>query len=309
MIDPRFEADAGLPDGGSWLAPPPETTGRPIVVFADTEDDVGINWENAGISSIADSRDFAGGDVTPDALHDAQATVFAELGIAVVSADPGQMGPLQAAGADSRPVLSVSPELVHHVLHHDVEEYAHAYRDGVTDLAARLVHPDGPGSARPRRRPGSALFADTPQATWGIQATKVVSSPRTGRGIKVAVLDTGFDLGHPDFAGRNVTAQSFVAGESAQDGHGHGTHCIGTSCGPRSPSTGPRYGVAYEADIFVRQGAQQLRQRHGRRDPRRHQLGGGQPLPGHLDVARRRRACRPTRRTPRPAAGRCSGGR
>ena len=69
--------------------------------------------------------------------------------------------------------------------------------------------------------------------------------------MKVAVLDTGFDLGHPDFVGRDVTALSFVAGESAQDGHGHGTHCIGTSCGPRMPSTGPRYGVAHEADIFA----------------------------------------------------------
>jgi subtilisin family serine protease len=77
------------------------------------------------------------------------------------------------------------------------------------------------------------------------------SSPHSGRGIGVAVLDTGFDLEHPDFAGRSVTAQSFVPGEQAQDGHGHGTHCIGTSCGPRSPSTGPRYGVAYEAEIFV----------------------------------------------------------
>ena len=250
MIDPRFEAGVGPTDGRAWAVPPPETTGRQIVVFAEADDDPSINWESAGISSVADSRDFAGGDVSADALQDAQATVFAELGIAVVSADIGQMGALQASVADSRPVLSVSPELVHHVLHHDVEGYATAYRDGVNDLAARLLHPGDPGTARAAAPPGSALFADTPQATWGIQATKALSSPRTGRGIKVAVLDTGFDLAHPDFTGRNVTAQSFVQGESAQDGHGHGTHCIGTSCGPRSPSTGPRYGVAYEADIF-----------------------------------------------------------
>jgi subtilisin family serine protease len=96
-----------------------------------------------------------------------------------------------------------------------------------------------------------ALFEDTTQFTWGIQAVEADSSPLSGRGIGVAVLDTGFDLSHPDFAGRTVTAQSFVPGEQAQDGHGHGTHCIGTSCGPRTPSTGPRYGVAYEADIFV----------------------------------------------------------
>ena len=113
MIDPRFEAGAGTA-GLAWV--PPETTGRQIVVFAEADDDRDIDWQNAGISNVADSRDFAGGDVSPDTLNDAQATVFAELGIAVVSADLGQMGALQASAADSRPVLSVSPELVHHVL-------------------------------------------------------------------------------------------------------------------------------------------------------------------------------------------------
>ncbi len=248
MIDPRFEAGAGTA-GLAWV--PPETTGRQIVVFAEADDARDIDWQNAGISNVADSRDFADGDVSPDTLNDAQATVFAELGIAVVSADVAQVGALQAAGTESRTVLSVSPELVHHVLHHDVTGYAQAYRDGVNDLTARLLHPEGVGTAQVAAPLGSALFTDTPQATWGIQATKALSSPRSGRGMKVAVLDTGFDLDHPDFVGRNVTAQSFVAGESAQDGHGHGTHCIGTSCGPRTPSTGPRYGVAHEADIFA----------------------------------------------------------
>jgi subtilisin family serine protease len=248
VIDPRFEAEAGAA-GLAWALP--ETTGRQIVVFAEADDSPDINWQNAGISNVADSRDFAGGDVSPDILDEAQATVFAELGIAVVSADVAQLGALQASATESRPVLSVSPELVHHVLHRDVEGYAQAYRDGVDDLAARLQRREAAGTAQVAAPPGSALLVDTPQATWGVQATRALSSPRSGRGMKVAVLDTGFDLGHPDFVGRTVTAQSFVAGESAQDGHGHGTHCIGTSCGPRAPSSGPRYGVAYEADIFA----------------------------------------------------------
>ncbi len=65
------------------------------------------------------------------------------------------------------------------------------------------------------------------------------------------MLDTGFDVGHPDFAGRRVVTQSFVPGEQAQDGHGHGTHCIGTDCGPRQPGQLPRYGIAYEAEIYA----------------------------------------------------------
>jgi hypothetical protein len=251
VIDPRFTAGTAPTGGPGWAGPPSETTGRQVVVFADADGEPAVNWENAGISVVADSRDFAGGDVPADALQAAQATVFAELGIAVVSADAAQVGALQASAAGSRPVLSVSPELVHHVLEHDRSGYARGYRDGVSDLTERLLDADGTGDAVGQEPPGGALFEDTPQATWGIQATKADCSPRSGRGIKVAVLDTGFDLSHPDFAGRNVTTRSFVPGESAQDGHGHGTHCIGTACGPRAPSTGPRYGVAYEADILV----------------------------------------------------------
>ena len=76
-------------------------------------------------------------------------------------------------------------------------------------------------------------------------------SVRSGVGIKVAVLDTGMDLGHPDFAGRPIVSQTFV-GQPVQDLHSHGTHCIGTACGPKSPAgTTPRYGVAYRSLIFV----------------------------------------------------------
>jgi subtilisin family serine protease len=67
----------------------------------------------------------------------------------------------------------------------------------------------------------------------------------------VAVLDTGMDLGHPDFAGRAFSTRSFV-GQAVQDLHGHGTHCIGTATGPRAPAgTTPRYGIAWATRIFV----------------------------------------------------------
>jgi subtilisin family serine protease len=155
---------------------------------------------------------------------------------------------LRSATADRRPVLSVSPELVHHVLPEDVSSYVEGYRDGVADLAGRIVGTGGGGGAAPAPPP----FEDTAAATWGIQAVQAMTSPFTGRGVRVAVLDTGLDLEHPDFAGRAITSESFVEGvTSAQDGHGHGTHCTGTACGPRVPPAGPRYGVASEAEIFI----------------------------------------------------------
>jgi subtilisin family serine protease len=226
-----------------------QTTGRQVVVFADTRDDEPVDWSAAGISDVADSRDFTSGQVSAQALRGAGATVFARLGIAVVSAAPDQVTALQAASADRRPVLSVSPELVHHVLPADVGSYVEGYRDGVSDLAGRLV---GAGGGGGEETPAPPPLEDTAAATWGIQAVQAMTSPFTGRGVRVAVLDTGLDLAHPDFAGRAITSESFVEGvTSAQDGHGHGTHCTGTACGPRVPPAGPRYGIASEAEVFI----------------------------------------------------------
>jgi len=47
-----------------------------------------------------------------------------------------------------------------------------------------------------------------------------------GEGVKVAVLDTGIDMDHPDLDGQIVATQDFT-GDGIQDVNGHGTHCAG----------------------------------------------------------------------------------
>ncbi|HEY5784969.1 MAG TPA: S8 family serine peptidase [Microlunatus sp.] len=246
---------AQSPDLGWVGAAAAPTTGRHIVVFADTDiDAASMMRTEAGMTSIATSRDFEGAAIDVSQTEAADATVFSELGIAVMSADPSQFSALQKVAASGERIVSISPELINHVMPGQSADYAGGYADGVADLVARLGSGQSiPDASEPPLTPGREQppFADTAQATWGLQATGVISSPYSGRGVRVAVLDTGFDATHPDFLGRQVTLQSFVAGEAPQDGHGHGTHCVGTSCGPRMPETGRRYGVAYEADIFV----------------------------------------------------------
>jgi subtilisin family serine protease len=77
--------------------------------------------------------------------------------------------------------------------------------------------------------------------TWGVQAVGAPESPFTGQGVKVAVLDTGIDAGHPAFTGKNIVQKDFT-GEGDGDHNGHGTHCAGTIFG--QPVNGLRIGVA-----------------------------------------------------------------
>lgn len=79
----------------------------------------------------------------------------------------------------------------------------------------------------------------------GLFAVGAHTSPFTGQGVIVAVLDTGIDEMHPAFANTELVAKNFTAdgGEAdVADNHGHGTHCAGTICG--GSVDGVRVGVA-----------------------------------------------------------------
>lgn len=223
-------------------------TGRQVVVLAPKSGKANparALASIAGFSNVARSKDFEFQAVSMSEANAADATVFDELGVAVVSSDPDQRSALMAAAAEGDVVLSVEPELIHHALT-VTADYTRGYHDGVTDLYERLNGDNGSTATAVAPTP-----SDNDQFTWGLQATRVATSCRTGRGVRLAVLDTGFDVDHPDFAGRSVTTQSFIAGETVQDAHGHGTHCIGTSCGPVKPDGTRRYGVATEVEIFA----------------------------------------------------------
>jgi len=84
----------------------------------------------------------------------------------------------------------------------------------------------------------------TPSATgntWGVEAVASHSSPFTGAGVVVAVLDTGINPSHLAFQGVELVRRNFTQGAD-DDEYGHGTHCAGTIFG--RDVNGLRIGIA-----------------------------------------------------------------
>lgn len=88
---------------------------------------------------------------------------------------------------------------------------------------------------------------------WGLNAFKVPELWKItkGKGIKVAVLDTGAALGHPDLAAAIASAKDFTGSAFGPDDKksGHGSHCAGI-VGARQNNTGI-VGVAPEVSLYI----------------------------------------------------------
>jgi len=69
-----------------------------------------------------------------------------------------------------------------------------------------------------------------------------------GKGVKVAILDTGVDTDHPDLEAAILTSKDFT-GDGIEDVDGHGTHCAGM-VGARINGAGFT-GIAPECDLLI----------------------------------------------------------
>lgn len=131
-----------------------------------------------------------------------------------------------------------------------------AYLQGLRDAAnlALAYHQGGEVAAPAPLAVPAAMGLSAGRSTWGVRAVGARDAALTGRGVKVAALDTGLDLNHPDLGAKvveGVTAVSMVTGVSVQDVYGHGTHCAGTICGPVRSRSGLRYGVAPDVELLL----------------------------------------------------------
>jgi subtilisin family serine protease len=248
-------------NGGNGIVPTdlvqPGTTGRYLICFQEGALDAGIRSmsQGAGISVLR-SAELGDDETVADALESSQAVMLDELSIAVVDVPPDQLQMLTSSSTDESGIMAIEPERVVYAIAEEVSDtatipidYFVGYRDAVNHVVDRMRGTNGVPAGIDPGRFMADLVED--ELTWGLQITRVAESRYTGNGVNVAILDTGVDLGHPDFVGRTIVSKSFITGEDVQDLHGHGTHCIGTACGPRQPEQMPRYGIAYEANIYA----------------------------------------------------------
>ncbi|MGI2904554.1 S8 family serine peptidase [Tolypothrix sp. VBCCA 56010] len=199
--------------------PEAEFTGRYLVLFRE-----GAIAEGIQMLSEMTNMSFSSTEQT----QADSPIVLDNLGIAIVNVNPEQINSLQVATEGHSPILAIEPERV------------------VYAISANIVD-----NLIPVEQTTANASFDESSITWGLQATNVIGAFPSGQGIRIAVLDTGLDFNHPDFQGRVIYSNSFVQGQGVQDGHGHGTHCIGTACGPQKPEILPRYGIAYNCEIYV----------------------------------------------------------
>lgn len=191
--------------------------------------------DGAGAAERQAARDAAGARATRGAVHGLDARVVAV---------DGPAGPAIEE-------LESSPAV------------RYAERNEIVTTAARRVRPNDPLLAQQYwlsnngRAPGSVRDADidAPEG-WALARTR--DFPARG-GARVAVIDTGIDMSHPDLRGRTVAcAQSrpplligprFVEG-SCDDDHGHGTHIAGLLAARADNGEGIA-GVAFDTRLIV----------------------------------------------------------
>ncbi|MFG2639585.1 S8 family serine peptidase [Streptomyces sp. NPDC048370] len=115
----------------------------------------------------------------------------------------------------------------------------------------------GTGSGTSRTAASGKLWLDAKVAASLDRSVAMTGAPEAwrkgldGKGVKVAVLDTGYAPEHPDLKNKVTAEQNFTWDESVADRNGHGTHVASTVAGSGAASQGRYKGVAPGAQLLV----------------------------------------------------------
>jgi hypothetical protein len=155
----------------------------------------------------------------------------------VVAVPSGQEAQAAEALADSPDVIAASPNLVRHI-------HTRPLQPAPPPLAFHI-----PQSAvrNPQYAPNDPLYP----VQWGYGRVNAPGAWNfSQRPVTVAVLDTGLDATHPEFAGRVAPGANYVRlGQPPADDNGHGTHVAGIIAAAGGNGVGG-LGMAWQARIM-----------------------------------------------------------
>lgn len=125
-------------------------------------------------------------------------------------------------------------------------------RGGLFDLEGGIVSTLVPPSAHTHAQPGRHWYvgrrlmrAIPRQVTSALQADVLWSMGHTGKGVRVAIFDTGLARSHPHFR-RVKDRTNWTDEKSLEDGLGHGTFVAGVIA-----SSAECLGFAPDADLYI----------------------------------------------------------
>jgi hypothetical protein len=150
-----------------------------VVRFTREAAGTGVRQLESGGFRVASSRDFRTAAAVPNDFGGADVQYFERFGIAIVRRDGERLSPLVQRAMQERIVSAFRPECTY-----------------------RALAEIRPAEAKVEAAASADETSVETSVTWGLEAIKVPLSAFTGAGIKVAVLDTGFDSAHQDFRGR-----------------------------------------------------------------------------------------------------------
>lgn len=151
-----------------------------------------------------------------------------------------------------KPVNDVAPETVLARLQHD----SRVMLAQPLNTFATNSSPPAVQESKPDQPPGQSYES----LQRGMQRMDIADAHRwsRGRGIRIAVVDTGMDMNHPDLKGRISTYQNFVDHDQGQfDRDRHGTAVAGVIAANSSDGAGIS-GVAPDATLLALKACWQL---------------------------------------------------
>jgi subtilisin family serine protease len=123
-------------------------------------------------------------------------------------------------------------------------------KNAVSFKCPRILKPQLFGPQLPSTREMRMFYIMDAESNYQVRVYNVWQQGLTGKGIKIAILDTGFDFTHPELKNSYVGGYDYINNDDVpEDENGHGTHVAGIITGDGIDQRAK--GVAPDVKIYM----------------------------------------------------------